>query len=82
MLICHHVMRLRHHRNMRLEQILNLISRGLGISVMPASYSLSLPANVRFITLPYRTSLYAVWRKQNEDAALQNLITFAFPQRQ
>lgn len=55
--------------------ILSLIARGLGISVMPASYALQLPAKVRFIDLPYQTNLYAVWRKDADNAVLRNILT-------
>lgn len=54
--------------------ILSLIARGLGISVMPASYADNLPKGVRFIELPYRTRLYAVWRKHDNNAVLQNVL--------
>lgn len=54
--------------------ILNLIAKGLGISVMPASYAHNLPKTVRFIALPYKTRLYAVWRKHDDSEVLQNLL--------
>jgi len=55
--------------------ILNLIVKGLGISVMPASYAHNLPKAVRFIALPYKTRLYAVWRKHDDGEVLQNLLS-------
>lgn len=54
--------------------ILSLIARELGISIMPASYAHNLPKGVRFIDLPYQTSLYAVWRKHDDNAVLRNLL--------
>lgn len=56
--------------------ILSLIAKGLGISVMPASYALQLPKGVRFIELPYQTNLYAVWRKYDDNAVLRNILAF------
>lgn len=54
--------------------ILSLVARGLGVSVMPASYSRQLPKGVRFLDLPFRTSLYAVWRKHDDSAVLRNML--------
>lgn len=56
--------------------ILNLVAKGLGISLMPASYAHNLPKKVRFIELPYRTPLYSVWRKHDDNAVLQNILRF------
>lgn len=55
--------------------ILSLIAKGLGISIMPASYADNLPKGVRFLPLPYQTCLYAVWRKYDDNEVLRNLLT-------
>lgn len=54
--------------------ILSLIAKGLGISIMPASYADNLPKGVMFIALPHRTRLYAVWRKYDDSKVLQNFL--------
>lgn len=54
--------------------LLGLVAKGLGISVMPFSYSHHLPGVVRFIKIPPTTTLYAVWRADDENAALQNFL--------
>jgi len=54
--------------------LLGLVAKGLGISLMPFSYSYHLPTGVRFIKIPPTTSLYIVWRRDDENAALANLL--------
>lgn len=55
--------------------ILSIVNRGLGISIMPSSYSRNMPENVRFVPLPYVTSLFAVWRKDDMNPVLHNLLS-------
>ncbi len=54
--------------------ILNLVARGLGLSIMPASYASGAPKGVRFIELPHQTQLYAIWRKDDTSPVLQNVL--------
>lgn len=54
--------------------ILSLVTKGLGVSVMPGSYANSAPPGVRFITLPQTTNLYAAWRKGDTNPVLTNVI--------
>ena len=54
--------------------ILGLVSKGLGVSIMPSSYAISAPPGVRFINLPQKTKLYAVWRKGDNNAVLKNVL--------
>ncbi|MBB6609978.1 LysR family transcriptional regulator [Pontibacter sp. Tf4] len=54
--------------------ILGLISKGLGVSILPLSYSLSALPNVRFIPLPYSIHLYVVWRKHDNSPVLKNIL--------
>ncbi len=55
--------------------ILGLVGKGLGISIMPSSYALSAPPNVRFIKLPETTTLYAAWRKDDNEPVLKNVLS-------
>jgi DNA-binding transcriptional LysR family regulator len=55
--------------------ILSLVSKGLGVSIMPSSYASSAPSNVRFIKLPQKTNLYATWRKDDNNPVLRNVLS-------
>lgn len=55
--------------------VLSLVSKGLGISIMPSSYAISAPPGVRFINLPQKTNLYAAWRKEDKNPVLRNVLT-------
>jgi DNA-binding transcriptional LysR family regulator len=52
--------------------LLGLVAKGLGISLMPFSYSHYLTEEVRFIKIPATSSLYAIWRADDSNAVLQN----------
>lgn len=54
--------------------ILSLVAKGLGVSIMPSSYASSAPAGVKFINLPQKTTLYAAWRKDDNNPVLENVI--------
>ena len=54
--------------------LLGLVAKGLGISLMPFSYSYHLPSGVHFIKIAPTTSLYLVWRRNDENAALKNFL--------
>jgi DNA-binding transcriptional LysR family regulator len=54
--------------------ILSLVAKGLGISILPGSYSFSTFAGVRFIKLPHNVSLYATWRKNDTSPVLRNIL--------
>ena len=54
--------------------LLGLVAKGLGISLMPYSYSYHLPGALRFIKIAPTTSLYIVWRRADENAALVNFL--------
>jgi DNA-binding transcriptional LysR family regulator len=54
--------------------ILSLVSKGLGISVMPFSYSHSAPPGVRFIRLPHQTGLYLITRKNDLNPIVPNIL--------
>ncbi|MEW6731132.1 MAG: LysR family transcriptional regulator [Acidobacteriota bacterium] len=54
--------------------ILALVGRGLGVSILPFSYSAHSSRRVRFIKLPHMTTLYMVWRKDDSNSVLKNFI--------
>ncbi|GHA62394.1 LysR family transcriptional regulator [Pontibacter akesuensis] len=54
--------------------VLGLVSKGLGISILPFSYSFSALPNVRFITLPYNVNLYVTWRRDDKSPVLRNVL--------
>lgn len=54
--------------------ILNLVARGVGISILPSSYAVSAHPDVRFIRLPYTVNLYATWRKDDTSPVLHNVL--------
>ncbi|WP_347158725.1 LysR family transcriptional regulator [Pontibacter chitinilyticus] len=54
--------------------ILGLVSRGLGVSILPYSYAFSALPNVRFIPLPYTVNLYATWRRDDKSPVLRNIL--------
>jgi DNA-binding transcriptional LysR family regulator len=54
--------------------ILSLVSRGLGVSIMPESYKHSQFPGVRFIPIPHKTSLYVVWRKDDTSPVVKNVL--------
>lgn len=59
------------------SMILNLISRNLGVSILPYSFQFSLNSGVRFITLPEKTELFINWRKNDDRNIVKNVIKYA-----
>ncbi|TDQ23986.1 LysR family transcriptional regulator [Tenacibaculum caenipelagi] len=59
------------------SMILNLISKGLGISILPYSFQFSLNSKVRFIKLPENTELYINWRKNDNRKITQDVINYS-----
>lgn len=53
---------------------LGLVSKGLGVTILPYSYSFSALPNVRFIPLPYKMNLYVTWRKNDNSPVLRNIL--------
>ncbi|MBY0574821.1 MAG: hypothetical protein K2P84_14170, partial [Undibacterium sp.] len=51
--------------------LLGLVAKGLGISIMPISYSYHLKHEVNFIKIPVTSNLFAIWRDGDSNAALQ-----------
>lgn len=58
--------------------ILSLVQKGLGISIMPMSFSRTHHPGVRFLSIPFTISLYAYWRKEEENALIQNIIQLMY----
>ncbi|WP_026449940.1 LysR family transcriptional regulator [Aequorivita capsosiphonis] len=54
--------------------ILNLVSNGLGISILPYSFQFGANSNVRFIKLPEEVDLYINWRKKDENSVIKNIL--------
>lgn len=54
--------------------LLGLVAKGLGISLMPFSYSHYLSEEVRFIKIPPTSNLYAIWRSNDKNAVLENFL--------
>ncbi|NIJ43689.1 DNA-binding transcriptional LysR family regulator [Wenyingzhuangia heitensis] len=57
--------------------ILNLVSKGLGISILPLSYKFANTKNVYFVPLEVETNLYVHWRKNEENKVIPKIIDFA-----
>lgn len=54
--------------------LLGLVAKGLGISVLPISYSHHLKHKLKFIPLPAKSSLLALWRNNDPHPALQTFL--------
>jgi DNA-binding transcriptional LysR family regulator len=57
--------------------ILNLVAAGLGVSVLPLSYSGSTVQGVRFIELPHTSAVCLVWRRDDNSAILRHFLVEA-----
>lgn len=57
--------------------ILSLVAKGLGLSILPSSYSFSAQPGIRFIPLSYKASLYVTWRKEDKNPVLRNVLEVA-----
>ncbi|MGK0254739.1 MAG: DNA-binding transcriptional LysR family regulator [Mariniflexile sp.] len=65
------------HNTIHASSIFKLIESNFGISIVPKSLQLQYYKNVKFIELdkiPQRTTLSAVWDKNNTNPALENLL--------
>ncbi len=54
--------------------ILGLVAKGVGITILPGSYSFSNLPGIRRINLPHKVSLYALWRKEDKSPVLRNIL--------
>lgn len=57
------------------SMILSLVERGLGISIMPFSYSLAGHPGVRWIKIPFEVPLYLHWRKEEDNMVIKNVLS-------
>lgn len=57
--------------------ILNLVSKGLGISILPQSYKFSKSQNVRFIELDENIDLFINWRKNDPNKTVKKIVDYA-----
>jgi DNA-binding transcriptional LysR family regulator len=54
--------------------VLNLVSRNLGISILPYSYKFSTNHKVRFIKLTEKVDLYINWRKDYQSNTIKKVV--------
>jgi LysR family transcriptional activator of glutamate synthase operon len=54
--------------------IIALVRKGLGIAVLPDSYSYHESPGLRFIKLPFQTELYLNWRADDHNPILSNVL--------
>ncbi|WP_341221415.1 LysR family transcriptional regulator [Polaribacter atrinae] len=67
------------HSTIHAASIYSLVENGLGISIVPASLTLTDNKKVKFIVLDkmtQRTSLSVIWNKNNKNPSLQHLLKF------
>lgn len=65
------------HRTVHATTIYRLVENNFGLSIVPTSLQIGYRMNVKFIELtgiPQRTTLSAVWRRDNENPALGNFV--------
>jgi len=54
--------------------VMSLVEKGIGVSIMPFSYSLAKYPGVRFIEIPFEIPLYLHWRKDEENGVVRNVL--------
>lgn len=59
------------------SMILNLVSKDMGISILPMSFKSAPAENVRFIELEQTIDLYIHWRKNELNKAVAKLVKYA-----
>jgi DNA-binding transcriptional LysR family regulator len=57
--------------------IINLVSKGLGISILPLSFISAQVENVEFIELDEKIDLYINWRKKELNSTVKKVIKLA-----
>lgn len=65
------------HRSIHAPTIFRLVENGMGLSIIPTSLASGHHPNIKFIELkgiPQQTSLYAVWKKENNNPAFPYLL--------
>ncbi|MDW5290705.1 LysR substrate-binding domain-containing protein [Formosa sp. PL04] len=56
--------------------ILNLVSKGIGISILPYSYKYAMCENIRFIELDENIDLFINWRKKDPNKTIKKIVEF------
>jgi len=67
------------HKSVKANTIYRLIENNLGAAIVPTSLQEGYDLNIQFIELteiPHRTTLQAVWSKDNQNPVLQNALQF------
>ncbi len=65
------------HQSIHFPTIFKLVENGMGITIIPKSSKDVHNKNIKYIDLDQvhqRTELFAVWKKENENPALENLL--------
>lgn len=57
--------------------ILNLVSKEIGISILPLSFKIAKAKNVRFVKLDEEIDLYINWRKNEPNKTIQKVVEYA-----
>ena len=57
--------------------ILNLVSKGLGISILPSSFRFARTEHIRFIRLEEEIDLYVNWRKKEFNKAVKKIVEYS-----
>lgn len=59
------------------NMILNLVSKNLGISILPYSFKFANNPNVRFIEIKEHVDLYINWRKSDQNKVVKNIVEYS-----
>jgi DNA-binding transcriptional LysR family regulator len=54
--------------------VLALVFKGLGISIIPYSFSQPAQTGIRFIKIPFELPLYLYWRKNEDNPLVRNIL--------
>lgn len=57
--------------------ILNLVSKGVGVSILPESFKFTNSSGIRFIELKEQINLYVSWRKNEPNKTIEKVVAFA-----
>ncbi|MDF1699186.1 MAG: LysR family transcriptional regulator [Saprospiraceae bacterium] len=67
------------HKTVQANTIYRLIEKKFGVAIVPTSLQNGYDLNIKFIeldTLPFRTTLQAIWSKKNKNPLLENTLQF------